>query len=198
MEMKSQARDSEHPGVEILAAFLDGRLSSEEREQVAGHLDVCESCRGELSIAAGALADHDERKRRRRWLVPLVAAAAAATLLFLPVDRIFGPENPSTIQRGERSEGTTVFGIISPQEREVVTRSELILEWRSAGPTATYEVTVMDSRGDPLWSLTTGETAARPPLDVNLSPGQYYWRVDALLEGASSATTGAHEFTITQ
>ena len=37
---------------ELLAAYLDGEVTSEEHEQIQTHLSVCQRCRGELEALA--------------------------------------------------------------------------------------------------------------------------------------------------
>lgn len=80
----------EHPDDLKLAAFIDGRLSASERDEMLEHLAGCEECRG----LVGALAQvqvrprHSVRLRRRSfspawWLVPLAAAAAVVLAVLM-------------------------------------------------------------------------------------------------------------------
>jgi anti-sigma factor RsiW len=96
---------------EVLSAYLDGEVSGSEKEQVAEHLVICDSCRAELSdlhaarsvLRALPLLDAPEwldpeaplapviplRKRPRVW----IAAAAAAVAAFVGVATIAAPES---------------------------------------------------------------------------------------------------------
>jgi hypothetical protein len=194
--MNTENHNSNHPTAEVLAAFLDQTLPEEERDWVAGHLDACDACREELSLAASVLAEGRASKRKRPWLAPLAVAAAIVTLLLLPLGRIVGPDGPATIRRGERSEGTPVLAIVAPQEEQSLRPAEVHFEWRTAEPGAHYELMLTDHQGDIVWSAGTSDTLLALPEDMILEEGLYYWVVDALLEGAREATTDVHQFTI--
>lgn len=81
---------------ELLSAYLDGELVSDEHNRVVSHLHACESCRGELSELHHARASvralptveapdwvlpQDEFVPIRRRPVALAAAAAAAVIV---------------------------------------------------------------------------------------------------------------------
>ena len=74
------------PGLEAIAAFLDGRLDAHTREQMAGHLAACERC---YFIFSGAAQVRPKRagltqawweRRGALWLGSGLAAAAAVLL----------------------------------------------------------------------------------------------------------------------
>jgi len=44
-----------HPG-DLLSAYLDGELTTEEHRAVAAHLEACETCRSEFAATASARA----------------------------------------------------------------------------------------------------------------------------------------------
>jgi len=79
------------PGdVEELAAFIDGRLTSERRARVVEHLATCADCRDivmtadEFAVAEGAVPSNVVRgKFFQRVAIPAAAAAAIVTGLFL-------------------------------------------------------------------------------------------------------------------
>lgn len=94
-----------HPGDERLAAFVDGRLSSSEREHIVAHLASCEDCYEVFSETVSFQVEADEEVeptvlpapyspvkpspwRRpgvwRRW-VPAATLAAAAALTILVI-----------------------------------------------------------------------------------------------------------------
>lgn len=98
-----------HPGGEALQSWLDGELTGEQHQELAGHLDVCTRCReelGSLQTLFGELEDLErsaapepgpqfsrrvmveivrqetaQRVRRNRVMVPAAAAAILALVL---------------------------------------------------------------------------------------------------------------------
>jgi hypothetical protein len=184
----------EHPESGVLAAYLDGSLSADERTPIVAHLDVCPDCRDALSIASATLSEPSPRPAMR-WLGPLVAAAAAIMLISGPVARMSAPGEPSGIERSLGSESTLRFDIVAPRDDGAV-RDVPRFAWESAGPTASYEIMVTNAVGDIVWSARTTETRIAPPADLVLPPGRYHWVVDALLELGRDATSGPHDFVV--
>lgn len=98
-----------HPSAEILAAYTEGKLRSEEREDVSAHLLACGECY-ELVKEVAALREELEAEtphakagvllHRRRAVIALAAAAALAILLFgAPlVERQFGRGSDPSIR----------------------------------------------------------------------------------------------------
>lgn len=67
--------------------------------------------------------------------------------------------------------------------------------WRSAGPAATYRLTLTDPSGAPVWTSSAPDTAVVLAETVKLEGGRaYFWYVDALLPDGRSATTGVQQF----
>lgn len=88
------------PDPEVLAAFIDGRLSAQERRQVVEHLDRCEECyevvaetarfQGEEVPGARVVTPPSERwGRRQRWIWAAAAAAVVVAVIALPM---IGPD----------------------------------------------------------------------------------------------------------
>jgi hypothetical protein len=84
-----------HPGVnhltpEVLAAWIDGQLSAEERSAAEVHAADCAQCQAMLAVMARTAATEPSRERWRwaslRWLVP-AAAAMTVFAIWLGVDR---------------------------------------------------------------------------------------------------------------
>ena len=129
-------------------------------------------------------------------LVPLAAAAVLAALLLVPGFPL-GPGDDESRIRGGASEGIALFEAASPGDDEVVGAADLVFIWRPAAGEARYQVTVTDVRGDPVWSAPSSDTLLALDPDVGLIAGEtYYWYVDALLDGARSATTVFRRFTV--
>ena len=74
----SRNHDPEQHDLNLLAAYAEGRLGSEERRRVEQHLTECFSCRATLSTWSRAL---PEPARRPMTALPVWLGAAAAVLL---------------------------------------------------------------------------------------------------------------------
>lgn len=77
-------RTGQHPGVETLAEYAEGRLAPHELPAVLEHLENCESCMTEITltnetIREEGIAAPPATETRRRWF-PLAAAIAAIAL----------------------------------------------------------------------------------------------------------------------
>lgn len=68
---------------EILGAFAEGRLGTEERVAVTAHLDRCDRCREEVAVLAGFLDDGDAEIASTGRRLPSWWAAAAAVLVVI-------------------------------------------------------------------------------------------------------------------
>jgi anti-sigma factor RsiW len=189
--------DSRHFSAEQLAAFLDGRLTTDERGRALAHFAACSACRREMSATRRLLAP--KRAYRRFTTVALMTALAAA-LAVVMVTRT-APEDiddESTVRSGERAvqpDRLPRVIVVSPAERAVVD-SALVFRWRPAGAEATYRVVLQDAAGAVKWETTTGDTTAALPGAIILASGaQYFWSVDAQLADGGSANGGSHRFT---
>lgn len=181
-----------HIGPERLTAYLDHVLEARERDQVISHFAECADCRREMTVVRRLLKAQVSR-RRLRLLTPLVVAAAAGIVLI---------SIPASVRRdGSRAVATRSAGgpgpieppqflaawspgaTVEPDEKSPT------FAWQSAGPDATYRLTVQDSAGGIVWSTTTEDTTAVFPSPVQLATGQYFWSVAARLPSARSART---------
>jgi hypothetical protein len=188
-----------HLVVGDLAAYLEGKLDDERVGQVESHLSACHACRSELTSAARALREVRRAKRKgMRW--PAVAAAAAIVLLLgaaVVADRI---GEDAGVFRGDggssQTEGVPLLQPVQPISGSLVARDSLRFEWHSlGGADGFYTFTLTDMDGDVLWRGTTRDTFLSLLDEVALEGGStHFWYVDALLNGAASATTGIQEF----
>ena len=71
---------SQHPAIELLAAYLSGTLSPPEQATIETHMAACRPCRQEVTSARRLVRS---RTSRIRWLVVAPAAAAAVLALML-------------------------------------------------------------------------------------------------------------------
>jgi len=87
------AAASDHVNVEMMAAYVDGTTSADERATVHRHVADCARCREALSDLALSIAEERgappatvvEPFRRRRWIVGAASGLAAAAALVLAV-----------------------------------------------------------------------------------------------------------------
>src|SRR5688572_25617163 len=155
----TEPRDSAfHLTDERLAAFLDGRLTSAERDQSMAHFAACAPCRREMTAARKLLVVPGAP--RRNWRLPLVTLVAAA-LVSVVVPRLIRieglqPAGPST-ERAQPDVRPAVQ-IVAPAERSIVNATAVAFQWRAVGADATYRLTLQDSTGTVLWETTVGDT----------------------------------------
>jgi len=189
-----------------VAALLDGRLNRTERSMAIAHLSLCVECRHELAELQRALtASSPHGRTRRRWKVAASAVAAALVFAVLPAamlsarrsPRVPTAETPATRAAGVSAvDAMASINAIAPaDEAEIAVRPEF--RWRSAGLGATYLVTVQDTSGAAIWSVTLTDTTAASPPSIPLDPGhRYFWSVDARLADGGSTGTGMRMFTV--
>jgi anti-sigma factor RsiW len=172
-----------HLSPEALAGYLDADLSGEEQMQVELHLASCPVCREELAEVRQIQLRH-----RRRWELVLVpAAAAAAVLLAITLPR--EATRPSDIRARPNPEAP--LGVVSPMPSAVAAPGPITFTWRSAGPGASYTLTVQAADGRVIWTSSTPDTVAVLPDSVTFSPGlTWFWMVDALLPDGRPRSTG--------
>ena len=190
--------DPGHLSDEQLAAFLDGRLTPQQRMLAVAHLSECPSCRHDMTAARRLL--RDRRAVPRRWFGPaltLIAAVVAFAAVGRVAPRGFDPGPARSPAGVSEPDAAAAVRVVSPNDRAVVSDSGLTLRWESAGAAATYHVMLQDATGGLLWDATTADTVVTPPYDVGLVPGQhYFWSVDAKLADGRSAKAAIRRFTV--
>jgi hypothetical protein len=199
-----------HVSTERLASYLDGYLTTDERDAVLAHFDECAACRREMTEARRVLARASSARggsgratniTRLVWTVlPATLAAAVLFGVALPRMRDRGAVNVAT--RGSdgppQSDVIPRLAIVSPPDDGafVVTSADSFV-WRSASGDAEYRFTIMDATGGIVWSKSTGDTTMTLPPDLRLTRGsEYFWSVDALLADGHSTSTRVHHFSI--
>ena len=185
---------------EEMAAYIDDRLSAEERASVEARLARSRDLRAELVAATriAAAAEGATPRRSSFWKATGTLAAAAAaviTLLVIPYrNRDPRPTGPPTERRAQAEDGGRV-GLVSPVDAGLVPLASANFAWRSEGD-ASYRITIADSTGATVWTAVTRDTTATLPATTLLRPGNhYYWYVDALRIDGSSITSGPRSFT---
>src|SRR5215213_9041135 len=151
-----------HLSSEALAGYLDRDLAGEEQNQAELHLASCPECRQELA----EIRRLQLRRRRKRALVLVPAIAAAAVLVITTLPRQ-GAE-PSDTRAGPNAD--SLLEIVSPApQADIASRPTFI--WRSAGPGATYTLTLQEPDGRVIWTSTGADTFAVAPDTLGLSRG---------------------------
>ena len=171
-----------HVTPEALAGYLDHDLPSEERSQVELHLASCAECRAELAEVRGL-----QRRRRRQWAKFLVPAAAAAALVAIALPR------QTSIPSDTRAVAPVdaPLEIVAPLPSTGIPPRPIRFAWRSAGPGASYSLTLQEADGQIVWASTVADTVALLPDSVALGAGQnFFWSVEALLPDGRSRSTG--------
>lgn len=175
---------AQHLSSHELAAYMDGRLTRDEKAKVQEHLAECQSCRREATEVAEIL--EGRRGKRRRLILPMgLAAAAAAILLFTPLVRQPAPPMEGILRGSEEAsqrEAVQFIEVLAPEPEAVIPRDSLLFRWADVGPGVLYRLTVTDELGDPVWSGETEQTSLALPPEVELQPGMsFIWFLDALL-----------------
>jgi hypothetical protein len=188
----------EHLSSGEMAAYIDGRLSSEEEAEVQNHLAQCPTCRKEGTEVADLL--EGRRKKRRVIILPVgLAAAAAILLLFGPVARERGEDLGEALRGpGEAAvrEGGPSIEMLEPAQGGELAADSIRFSWRAIAPEALYRVHLTDETGIVVWEEDTHDTSIPLPGDVELRPGgSYLWYLDALLN-AQSWTSAVRSFRI--
>lgn len=177
-----------HLPPELMSGFLDRDLSREERERVELHLASCADCRAELvEIRRLQLLP-----RRGRWALVLVPTAAAAAIL-LAVS-LLRPSAPPSDTRAPDPEAS--LAIIAPRPSAEIPPGPITFVWQSAGPDASYTVTLQEADGRVAWTSSVEDTVAVLPDSVAIGAGRsWYWFVDAMLPDGHARSSGVNRLT---
>jgi hypothetical protein len=179
-----------------LAAFLDGALTARERARVEAHIDICDACRAEL-VDVGRATGHRSAQGRgagalaRPWWIPVVAAAGIVAILVVPRAST-GPrteDEQTPAQRVVDGEGQRRIDLVSPPDDVTVPAAQIAFTWHAV-PADVYRFFLLTQSGDSIWAKETTDTSIVVPATMNLRPGAYFWRVDAVASGI--VATGVH------
>ncbi|HUG27245.1 MAG TPA: zf-HC2 domain-containing protein [Gemmatimonadales bacterium] len=192
---------SAHLSEEILAAWVDGGLSRDDRAKAAAHLVDCDECRSLALESGGLLRGYARPHWMRRMAIGGLAAAAAVALLILTPETVRTPVGtPPTRTGGPSPAGEDVlrFAAVGPPTRSIVRPDTIILRWESLTAGTTYRVTLSNDRGDILLRTETRDTAlSLQEIAATLIPGDTYnWVVDARLPNLRSAHTARASFQV--
>jgi anti-sigma factor ChrR (cupin superfamily) len=169
----------------VIADFVDGRMTADQRAPVVTHLLTCARCRSFVKatgrlVAETAEAAQPSARRWRRWSVPVgLAAAAALVLLLVPRNG----DDGSTPDMREPTVTSTIAPVpIVPPPGASVARVDRMV-WSSVPGAERYRLRLYDGEGSVLWSVETADTSTALPDSVRLTPRvPYFWRVEAQAE----------------
>jgi hypothetical protein len=188
-----------HLSADDVAAFVDGRLSADERSSVEAHLAVCADCRAEV-VAISALVESipGRARPRARWpIIGGVIAAAAAVLLFMMLPGTRDASRRTTrLEERSPSRATKGIEIISPSPAAQVARDSLRFTWRR-NDSSSYRLFLTDSAGEQRYTTSTSDTTLVLPPTVGLMAGAlYFWYVDGLRSDGTSVSSPPTAFSI--
>lgn len=190
---------SEHLGEDLIAAYLERRLSGDDARLVEAHLAECVTCRQEAREVSSFLRGVSSR---RRWVPASVAALAAAAVVALVVVGLPGDppgsgNDPFRAGPDHETEAVPTIAALAPAEGRAASPDTLVFAWSPAAPDASYRLTLTDDTGEIVWEEETADTALALPRDLALRPGgSYLWYVDAVLPDGGAVSTGVRELEI--
>lgn len=190
--------ESDPVSPEEVAAFLDGRLTGNERARLEAYFADNPEARRELIGASRIIATMPPRVRASRLrFAPVIAIAAAAVFLIVLI-KPGSSHPPSTIAPVERrgaAEQTRGVDLIAPVDGGELAATPSFV-WRPIDG-ASYTLVVQDAAGRTILQQKTVDTVhAVPAVVLKSVAGRYYWSVDALMPDGSSTTSGKQEFVI--
>ena len=192
-----------HPDDMLLAAFADGNLEPEQRQEVESHLVDCDVCLGTVTMLATISEQEvpegrsEELERRASgstgsWPSPGRLsknwAAAAVVFVLLGVGLIWTSRDERG-QAGDRSEGapsetrilrgpvprTAGPTVVAPRAGQVLAPGEIEVRWSAVAGAIDYTVLLVTADGDPVWRQKVAQTSLKIPTSVPLQPGEIYF-----------------------
>lgn len=184
----------------LIADFVDGRLSRQDRASATSHLISCARCRAVVKATSdlattSASVTPQVRARGYRWTIPAgLAAAAVLVLLLLP--RGQSADSPNLRESAVTSTVAPVPH--TPAPGASVARIDRLV-WSSVPGAERYRVRLYDGAGSVLWSVVTADTFAALPDSVRLqSRVPYFWRIEAEAAWMRWASSELASFQINQ
>jgi hypothetical protein len=167
-----------HPDEETWERFAADALSPGQRERFLDHVLLCGQCARALRgvMALGEL-HRPQRRWRPLWIgVGLAAAAAIVALVAFPR----GPGGLLPRDRQVRGQQDATLALIAP--RGSLAAPPATFRWHPVPGATAYRLRLFTEDGMPLASverIPAAELASRD-LGVELPPGRYVWKVEAL------------------
>lgn len=195
---RPHSRD-QHLTSDDVAAYLNSRWDGSDRGRIEAHLSECDACRAEVLEVQTMVRSAPRSRSSKLPVLGLLGAAAA--LLFIAVAPWRHDQRGAVDVVAERSvvpdAARDSVSIVSPAIDAAVTRTSMAVTWRRGPSDAQFTVTLLNTRGDILWSKTTRDTVVSVPDSVAMAPsGTYIVYVDALRVDGTSARSAARPFTV--
>lgn len=188
-----------------VSAYLGTRMHDTDRRRLEAHLADCDECRIEVLEVRSILQSAPRRSRSRRPLLGVLGVAAAATILISVPWRVSPRSDPDadTLSLAERAVlsdvGRDSVDVVTPRSDANVPRNTLTVAWRRGADDTQFTVTLMNTRGDVLWTARTRDSTIMVPDSISLAPGTaYVVYVDALRADGTSARSGPRSFSVTR
>ena len=204
----------QHPSENVLAAYLDGGLTADERSETEAHLERCDACRAALADTVGVLDAHTAQagapnttgisarqrssitRRPRRnlavWLVSAALAASIAGIVVLRPSTVASPdmESPARDTRpGASNERIQELPAIAPRSDQTSVASRPTFTWARKEGADHYSFRLLGEDGAAIWSGDVPDTTLVLPDNITLERGRsYFWRVDAMSAGIVAST----------
>lgn len=187
--MPDMTRASDHLRPADIVAFVRSGPGPVGDPTVA-HLAQCGECREEvLEVSRLVRAPASGRLKSVAAITAAAAMVAAAWLGVRPAPQEADRERATPVTQPDG--GVRLVAPLGPLNRD----APIAFTWRGVAGAVEYRLTLLDARGNVLWSNATIDTAATLPIEISLVRGPaYYWFVDVLQSDGSSATSGSREF----
>lgn len=188
--------DHPHLSAGDVAAFLDRRLTTDERHGIEEHLAHCGQCRAELAAVRRLVKSGPVPERR----LMRTGLAAAAVIAFLALT--LGRLGSGTTEDRVRTTPAATTGAsalikgLQPADGDTVSLARTALVWGSIGGEPAYRVTITDATGKLVWTNSTTDTSQTLPPTLLSSRTTYFWYVDALRADGRAASTGVRRFIV--
>ena len=159
-------------------------------DPTVAHLATCSACREEALEVSRLLRAPAVGRVKSGAAIAAAAAIVLAAWLGL---RVATPDVDRERAAPVTQPGGAVrlIGPLGPVRRD----APLTFVWHRDAKAVEYRLTLLDARGNLVWSSATIDTVATLPIETSLVRGpSYYWFVDVLQADGSSATSGSREF----
>ena len=214
-------RTSGCPEEVLIAGYVDGNLSPEERSQLEDHLATCRYCLGQLAVlsrlqsvddtpstvpesilvSAKQISEPESRSKignSRGWAA-VAAAAGLAAMLGLAVWLPKGGEAPELESPEVRSVASAATGVVvhQPREAEVLSAGAILFRWSEVPNALSYQLRLVTSGGEIVWQTESEKTWVKLPTEIRLVPGStHFVLVRALLHDGKTLRSAAVGFQV--
>lgn len=197
-----------------IVRFITKKLSREERKQIILHLAGCAECTEQLAAVASlktettegdvptmdaavfeeSLGIPRERKRFLQQHLGWEPRPALAGLLLMVVCALMLGDRDKSLEQFRTSEEIALRFTLLPPDGSVVGDHDPLFSWIGVHGADGYRFFLFLSSGVEYWSSTVSDTAVSLPFGVQLLPGEYFWRVEAIMPDTRVIRSELHTF----